>query len=367
MDPDGQLHALRLLNSVSKRVHASLDLTATLDAVAEGAVEAAGFGLAVVNLAEPNGDFTTVSAAGTDKAGSDKLRRDMIGRRGSAENWHELFRRSVRWGNLYFVDHRDGIPEDLYTFIPDIPEPDPDDAEGWHPLDCLFAPLMGPSGEWVGVLSVDQPVSGRRPGPFQREVLSLLAEHAAIAILHARMHTALEQSQTHLEYAATHDPLTGLANRAYLRTRVNALQQEQAARQIGVLVLDLDGFKRVNDAAGHEAGDEVLRVVAERMQRHVRAGDILARMGGDEFVAVLAGDDVADALADTAERLRAVVAEPVHGRGAEVHFVRASVGCAVGAVGDDFSALIAAADAEMYRAKHRRQKSPMLRVHSGHP
>jgi diguanylate cyclase (GGDEF)-like protein len=108
-------------------------------------------------------------------------------------------------------------------------------------------------------------------------------------------------------------------------------------------------------------------VVAERMQRHVRAGDILARMGGDEFVAVLAGDDVADALADTAERLRAVVAEPVHGRGAEVHFVRASVGCAVGAVGDDFSALIAAADAEMYRAKHRRQKSPMLRVHSGHP
>src|SRR5919205_2431808 len=99
MDADGQLHALRLLNSVSKRVHASLDLTETLDAVAEGVVEAAGFGLAVVNLAEPNGDFTVVSAAG-----SDQLRAEMVGTRGSAENWHELFRRAERWDSLYFVD-----------------------------------------------------------------------------------------------------------------------------------------------------------------------------------------------------------------------------------------------------------------------
>jgi diguanylate cyclase (GGDEF)-like protein len=362
MDPDAQLRALRLLNSVSKRVHASLDLTATLDAVAEAVVEAAGFGLAVVNLAEPNGDFTTVSAAG-----SEKLRHEMIGARGSAENWHELFRRSERWGTLYFVDHRYGVPDDLYTFVPDIPVPDDDDPEGWHPLDCLFAPLLGPSGEWVGVLSVDDPAGGRRPGEFQREVLSLLAEHAAIAILHAGMHTALEQSRTSLEYAATHDSLTGLANRAYLRTRVTALQRERVADQIGVLVIDLDGFKRVNDAAGHEAGDQVLQVVAERMQRHVRAGDILARMGGDEFVAVLAGEDVAEALCETADRLRTVIAEPVHGRGGRVHFVRASVGCAVGAVTDDFSALIAKADAEMYRAKHSRQMSPVLRVHSGRP
>jgi diguanylate cyclase (GGDEF)-like protein len=359
MDPDGQLRALRLLNSVSKRVHASLDLPATLDAVAEGVVEAAGFGLAVVNLAEPNGDFVTVSAAG-----SEKLRQEMIGARGSAENWHELVRRSERWGTLHFVDHRTGIPEDLYTFVPDIPVPD--DPEGWHPLDCLFAPLLGPSGEWVGVLSVDDPAGGRRPGEFQREVLSLLAEHASIAILHAGMHTALEQSQIRLEYAATHDPLTGLANRAYLRTRVNVLQRERTAEQIGVLVIDLDGFKRVNDAAGHEAGDQVLQVVGERMQRHVRAGDILARMGGDEFVAVLIGDDVAEALAETAERLRAVIAEPVQGHSGRVHFVRASVGCAVGSVTDDFSALIAKADAEMYRAKHSRQTSPELRVHSGH-
>lgn len=356
MDPEGQLRALRLLNSVSKRVHASLDLTETLDAVAEGVVEAAGFGLAVVNLAEPNGDFAVVSAAG-----SDQLRREILGTRNSAANWHDLLRRAERWGALYFVDHQQNVPEILQSWIPDIPVPE--DPDGWHPLDCLFAPLMAPSGDWVGVLSVDLPLSGRRPGPFQREVLSLFAEHAAIAILHARMHTALEQSQVHLEYAATHDSLTGLANRAYLRTRVSDLA-EHTGGQVGVMVIDLDGFKRVNDAAGHEAGDEVLQVVAERMSRHMRSGDLLARMGGDEFVAVVVGDDVAGAVEETADRLRAVIAEPVPGR-AGVHFVRASVGCAIGAVTDDFSTLLAAADAAMYRAKHSRQKATRLRIHSG--
>ena len=348
MDPDGQLRALRLLNSVSKRVHASLDLTETLDAVAEGVVEGAGFGLAVVNLAEPDGNFMVVSAAG-----SDQLRREIIGTRDSAGNWHELLRRGERWGALYFVDHRNADPEILHTWVPDIPVPD--DPDGWHPLDCLFAPLTAPSGDWVGVLSVDLPASGRRPGPFQCEVLSLFAEHAAIAILHARMHTALEQSQIRLAYAATHDSLTGLANRAYLRTRVEALRQQKDG-QVGVLVVDLDGFKRVNDAAGHEAGDEVLRVVAERMRRHVRAGDILARMGGDEFVAVIAGDDVDGTLRETAERLRTAIAEPVHGH-TGVHFVRASIGYAIGTPADDFSRLVAAADAEMYRVKHRRQQA----------
>jgi diguanylate cyclase (GGDEF)-like protein len=350
MDADGQLHALRLLNSVSKRVHASLDLTETLDAVAEGVVEAAGFGLAVVNLAEPNGDFTVVSAAG-----SDDLRRELLGTRETAANWQQLLRQAERWGSLYFVDHSKGVNAPN-TWVPDIPVPD--DPEGWHPMDYLFAPLTAPSGEWIGVLSVDLPVGGRRPGPVQRELLSLFAEHAAVAILHARMHTALEQSQARLAYAATHDSLTGLANRAYLRTRVDALLQHPG-RQLGVIVVDLDGFKRVNDAGGHEAGDEVLSVVAARMQRHMRESDVLARMGGDEFVAVLVGDDIAARVADTAERLRGSIAEPVQGRRG-VHFVRASVGCALGAVTDDFSVLLATADTEMYRVKHGRRIASIM-------
>jgi diguanylate cyclase (GGDEF)-like protein len=343
-DPGSHLQALRTLIAVSKRVHGSLDLTETLDAVAQGVVEAAGFGLAVVNLVEPNGDFTVVAAAGNDE-----VRREMVGTKGSAANWQELFRRAERWDELYFVDHRHGVPESLYTWVPDIPVPD--DPDGWHPLDCLFAPLMAPSGEWVGVLSVDLPVGGRRPGPEQREILALLAEHAAIAILHARMHSELERSQAELEYAATHDSLTGLANRAYLRDRVDELLR-QPGLEVGVLVVDLNGFKRINDASGHGAGDEVLRVVAQRMRRHIREGDVLARMGGDEFIAVLVGRELAEAVRETAERLREVAARPIETPDG-VHFVTASVGAAIGKAGDDFGKLVAAADAEMYRAKRR--------------
>ncbi|AGZ42122.1 diguanylate cyclase domain-containing protein [Actinoplanes friuliensis] len=345
---DPQLQALRALHAVTKRVHASLDLTQTLDAVANGVVEAAGFGLAALNLAEDNGDYTTVAVAG-----SDDLRRALLGMRGSAENWRELFRRSERWGSLYFVDHRFGAPESLYVWVPDIaPSDDPD---MWHPLDCLFAPLMAPSGEWLGVLSVDLPEGGRRPDPQQQEILAFFAEHAAIAIQHARLHSQLERSQAEAEYAATHDNLTGLANRALLKSRIDALPA-LAVPQVGVLVIDLDGFKKVNDAAGHEAGDEVLRIVAERLQHHLRADDLLARTGGDEFVAVLVGDDLTTTISETAQRLRETIAEPICGS-TGVHRIGASVGYAIGGAGEDFSRLVATADTEMYKEK-RRSKAP---------
>ncbi|AGL17820.1 sensor domain-containing diguanylate cyclase [Actinoplanes sp. N902-109] len=340
---DTQLQALRALHAVTKRVHASLDLTATLEAVAEGVVEAAGFGLAAVNLAEPNGDYVTVAVAG-----SDDLKRELLGTIGAAENWRELFRLSVRWGSLYFVDHRTGVPESLYVYTPDVEASE--DPAMWHPMDCLFAPLSAPSGEWLGVLSVDLPEGLRKPDAEQQEILALFAEHAAIAIQHARLHSALERSQAEAEYAATHDCLTGLANRALLKARADTLDGDHG--QVGVLVVDLDGFKKVNDEAGHEAGDEVLVVIAERLRHHLRDSDVIARTGGDEFVAVLSGPGLADTLAGTAHRLRDALAEPIKGS-TGLHRVGASVGWALGATGDDVTELIVQADHAMYEQKRR--------------
>jgi diguanylate cyclase (GGDEF)-like protein len=343
-DAQAQLHVLRTMHAVTKRVHASLDLTQTLDAVAQGVVEVAGFGLAAVNLAEENGDYTTVAVAG-----SDDLRRELLGMTGPAESWRELIRRAERWGPLYFVDHRSGVPESLYVWVPDIEATD--DPELWHPHDCLFAPLQAPSGELIGALSVDLPEGGRLPNAQQQELLAFFAEHASIAIQHARLHAEVERSQAEAEYAATHDSLTGLANRTLLKARLET-PPPAAAPQVAVLVIDLDGFKKINDAAGHEAGDEVLRIVAERLQQHVRADDVLARTGGDEFVAVLTGEDLTASLPEIVRRLRSAIAEPICGS-TGVHKVGASIGYALGRPGEDLSALVTLADAEMYKEKRR--------------
>jgi diguanylate cyclase (GGDEF)-like protein/PAS domain S-box-containing protein len=156
-----------------------------------------------------------------------------------------------------------------------------------------------------------------------------------------------------LRHQAFHDPLTGLANRALFRDRVeHALQRRRpAGRLVALLLLDLDGFKTVNDSLGHAAGDVLLEVVARRVADSLRSGDTAGRLGGDEFVALL--DDVGgvrEAVA-VAERIREALRAPVHLAGKEV-FIRASIGIALHldpAEGAD--ELLRNADAAMYAAK----------------
>jgi diguanylate cyclase (GGDEF)-like protein/PAS domain S-box-containing protein len=164
---------------------------------------------------------------------------------------------------------------------------------------------------------------------------------------------------------ASTDPLTGLANRTGLTERFGRALEKARAEQtnVGVVYIDLDGFKEVNDRHGHLAGDELLGVVARRLNVHRRANDVLARVGGDEFVVVLAGLEPAHArewLAATAQRIQDVISAPIVlscGR----MTVHASYGTAIypddGATGQ---ALVAIADAEMYRCKraHDRERTP---------
>ena len=160
--------------------------------------------------------------------------------------------------------------------------------------------------------------------------------------------------QGDLAYQAAHDALTGLANRAQaLREIESALQRAQRSGElVGMLFVDLDGFKAVNDTFGHAAGDRVLTAVAQRLTGLVRGGDIVARLGGDEFVVLL--ETVADeaAVVHAAERIVATVRDPI-GIGAGRHVtVGASVGVGIsqdGAV--DVNRLLHESDTAAYRAK----------------
>jgi diguanylate cyclase (GGDEF)-like protein len=230
----------------------------------------------------------------------------------------------------------------------------PTDPTMWHPHDALFAPLTSPDGTLLGALSVDLPVSGRLPDEQQKEMLALFADHAAIAIEHARSHASLQHSRDQLRHAATHDPLTGLQNRSVLTEQAPALAQ-RADGEIAVLVIDLDGFKHVNDTAGHQAGDELLCVLAQRMRSCIRPGDLLARTGGDEFVVVLAAPRLDHRVRHLVHDLADALQQPTRDHAGTDLRVSASIGVSVSSTPADFDEILCAADRDMYRNKKNRE------------
>lgn len=157
------------------------------------------------------------------------------------------------------------------------------------------------------------------------------------------MRTLNEQRRS-LAYQAGHDALTGLANRFRLR---HVLEPElRAGRDIAVFVVDLDGFKHINDRHGHAAGDHVLSVVAQRLRDAVGVDGLVCRYGGDEFVVRTA----AGAEAEMVEQLTALIAEPVRWQD-QVLTIGGSIGSATATADDDVDSLLGRADSEMYLAK----------------
>ena len=209
---------------------------------------------------------------------------------------------------------------------------------------AIAAPVLE-GGTIIGSLLVGTCQPGRQYTQAEHQVLRVFAEHVSLALTDAK--TVAEVRQ------ALHDSLTGLASRSLFLDRVEhqILASRRDERSFGLLFLDLDRFKPVNDTLGHAAGDDLLVQVAQRLSESVRPSDTVARFGGDEFAILLCGVQLAETEL-VARRIADRIREPFVVAGKTV-FINASIGIAIRILGRDTSELVSNADVAMYRAKRR--------------
>ena len=211
---------------------------------------------------------------------------------------------------------------------------------------CWAIPIVSRHGAALGALALHSRIA-RELTYSECDLVNRAARIAALAV-------ERKQADDRMHFMANHDPLTGLANRALLNDRLAqaALYARRYDRRFTVAFIDVDDFKSVNDTLGHDAGDQLLKIIADRIVHSFRATDTVARLGGDEFVVLLTDQPKdLDAVPAALEKLTAAIAQPVHLGGR-----RLAVTCSVGAAnypndGTDFAALLAVADAAMYRVK----------------
>jgi len=175
-------------------------------------------------------------------------------------------------------------------------------------------------------------------------------------VLIKRLHTLNEQLKLELEkttYAATHDGMTGLVNREYFFNKVTEVivNAKHNSNSFSILYIDIDGFKQVNDSYGHSYGDELLRIISQRLQKLVRKNDLVSRLGGDEFAIIFHETDQ-ELSENIAQRILLEVKKGVRVGNREIH-VTASVGISrYPDHGEFVDTLIQAADIAMYDSKH---------------
>lgn len=173
--------------------------------------------------------------------------------------------------------------------------------------------------------------------------------------------TSRKRVEAELQHLATHDRLTGLPNRALFMDRIDqalAAAERRSPDGVGVVFLDLDGFKPVNDTWGHAEGDEVLKAVARRIQASIRTGDIAARLGGDEFAVLCPAVSGITELRSVAERIRAEIRRPVRlADGGTYDKLSVSAGVVTSEAGCTAEGLLQRADRLMYSAKRSGKNS----------
>lgn len=256
---------------------------------------------------------------------------------------------------LVLVDSDDCVVRANRSFL-EVTEWSIDDVEGLDILTALrvvggadIRALLASArrGETTEVNEIRVKVGGA-PRTFEVE-LSAAVDGGAV-YLSCRDVTEERSLQAELLFRASRDPLTGLANRPAV---LEAIESDLAdGKHVVVIMLDLDGFKKINDTLGHAAGDELLVRIAERLDRRTRSTDIVARMGGDEFIVMLRGIPDAATIELVGEKVRQTFLEPFDVNGRPVNIL-----AAVGATGGHRSShtsqeLLLEADLAAYSAKH---------------
>jgi diguanylate cyclase (GGDEF)-like protein len=319
---------LERLAQLQRGIVDRLPLHEVLDAVVEGACELLDCPVGVMWIADPDDPDHAAAVAVIGEA----LDQGSWRRRKATDAG--LAGRAMRERTLVVADAVTGIG----------PGAESED----FPIEAATAAMAAPVYERsrvVGSLGVASAEPGREYSPRDQQILISLAEHASLALKHAR---ALEEAL----HEALHDPLTGLPNRSLFldRMRHALARAERGSEPVAVLFCDLDGFKTVNDSLGHRTGDRLLVMVAERLAARLGPGDTIARLGGDEFAVLLEELREPGDAARAAQGLLDSLAAPFELRDREF-YVSASIGIAAGR--GDAETLLRDADLAMYRAKSR--------------
>jgi diguanylate cyclase (GGDEF)-like protein len=359
--------AIELLHRIGNLVGGALELEPTCYAVLTAVTAGVGLGLnrAMLFLADPQEHRTLRGVAAIGPAGRDEADRVWKSIEADAPDLETLYESGLRHHRSpckldrrvrnAVVDGAGPTPVGLafrrgVTVIGEgaddaSPDASLDGGGLFHAATSIAAPLRDPHGV-SGVLYADNCFTGRALDPVTAQVFSMVADHAGRAIANARRFEEVAG-------AARTDALTGLRHHG---TFMSDLGREIAAAghrgPLGLAMIDLDGFKQVNDRLGHLAGDALLAGLAARMRGVIRGGEGIYRYGGDEFVALLPGADRA-AAALVGARLRAVVGGQPFSLGAE-HALHVTCSVGVASLPEDASdaaSLVEAADKAMFRAK----------------
>ena len=298
------------------------------------ALSATSSGITIVDVRRPDQPLVYANAAFADLAGVSLA--EIVGRNCRFLQGPDTDRAAVARVRAAIAEGRE-CRETLLNYRGD------DRTPWWN--EIYLAPVTDASGRVVQYIGV------------QNDVTARIEAERALVQERDRARTYLAR----IEELAYTDPLTGLMNRRRLESEVEAALWEArlAERGLALLFIDLDGFKPVNDAYGHAAGDELLVLIAQRIRGRLRRSDLLARLGGDEFLVALTGLDADDVLAQArtvADGLVDVIGEPATLAGADGPVaVSASIGIsAFPADAEAFAQLVHVADERMYERKAAR-------------